>query len=392
MVTATTEKLIDDTVASELSRREMLSQVRQLCEPDNVTNWRVLILEYATFAALTAICLVTYQWIVTSGWSRWWILPVYLPIAFLIGIGPQNRLSCLVHESSHFLLFKNRVLNDVMANLFVCFPFFAKISNYRAGHWGHHNHVNDPENDPDLKRLSRHQKRDFPVNRWRFLWEYLFLQMMPHKAFSYLKGRAEYVMFLKQGGADVEKNQPIKQPWMFLLRFGYYLTLAAVLTIFGWWPHYLLFWIVPLVTVYPAALFVREIAHHGNYPDNGDYTNSRVYAGYWWEREVFFPYGEWNHVLHHLYPRVPWHKMRQAHETMMHFPPYRDNVVLCDGFLVKGRLSPEFPTVLDVLANPSRTYLRSASTPAEALDELRSESAVDANDRKVMVGMMPGES
>ena len=173
-----------NTASADLSRREMYAEIHRLCAPNNFTNWRILLQEYVTYAVFVAICMATYHWIVAHGWSRWWILPVYMLTVLAIGLWTQNRLSCLVHESSHFLLFKNRLLNDIAANLLVCFPFFAKINNYRAGHWGHHRHVNDPQNDPDLKRLGAHQAREFPVSKLRFLGEYLFLQMLPHKAYS----------------------------------------------------------------------------------------------------------------------------------------------------------------------------------------------------------------
>jgi fatty acid desaturase len=383
-----------DAASHNLSRREMYAEIRKLCAPNNLTNWRILFQEYLTYAVIVALFLVAYDWVTGHGWSLWWMAPVYLVTVFAIGVWTQNRLSCLVHESSHYLLFKNRVLNDIAANIFVCFPFYAKISNYRAGHWGHHRHVNDPENDPDLQRLKKHQQRDFPISKWRFLWEYMVQQLRPMKAFSYLKGRAEYVAFLKDKSSARDDNQnPIKEPWVSLLRIGYYTTFFGVLTIFGWWPHYFLLWLVPLGTFYPAALFMREIAHHGNYPDNGDYTNSRVYEGWTWEREIFFPYGEWNHVLHHMFPTIPWHKTRQAHATMMRFAPYRDNVVICDGFLFKGRMPAEYPTVLDVLARPSRTYLHGYESAKETLEELRSSDPAYTGDRKLATsGLLPGES
>jgi hypothetical protein len=104
-----------------------------------------------------------------------------------------------------------------------------------------------------------------------------------------------------------------------------------------------------------------------------------------------FPYGEWNHVLHHLYPRVPWHKMRQAHDTMLRFPPYRENVVICDGYLMKGPHSPELPTVIDILAHPSRTYLPHRDS-TESLEESCCDNRADANDRKLTAGLIVGES
>ena len=348
--------MAETATISDLNRRDMFAQVKQLCEPDNSTNWWVLVHEYAVLAIVIAGCLMCYRVIVENGYSLWWMAPIYVAAVLIIGIWVQNRLACLVHESSHYSLFKNRVMNDVVANLLVAFPFFGLISSYRVGHWGHHRHVNDPEKDPDLLRLMAHHPRQFPISKWRFLFEYVLLQALPHKALSYLKGRALYVA--KPLARTPDRNQDVLgRPLTPVLRISYYVVLFSTLSYFGWWPHYFLLWIVPMVTVYPATLFLREIAHHGNYPDNGDYTNSRVYEGYWLEREIFFPFSERNHVLHHMFPTVPWHKMMQAHHVMMRYPPYRENVVICDGFFFKRDAASDWPSVLDLLATPSREYL-----------------------------------
>jgi hypothetical protein len=132
------------------------------------------------------------------------------------------------------------------------------------------------------------------------------------------------------------------------------------------------------------------MAHHGNYPDNGDFTNSRVYEGYWLEREILFPFGEWNHVLHHMFPTIPWHKTREAHNIMMHYPPYRDHVVICDGFFFKGSMGPQYPTVMDVLSKPSHHYLRGAAQDAEATGEIRSSTADEVGAVQVKKGVLLG--
>lgn len=354
-----------DLGGRELDRREMLSAVRKLCRPDNVTNWFVLAREYAVLAAVVAGCLAAYEWLATSGHSLWWMLPIYGATVLVVGGWTQNRLAVLIHESSHYMLFRNRLVNELAANLLVAFPLFAVMGNYRGIHWAHHRHVNDPEHDPDLKRLGEHQRRDFPISKWRFLWEYVLLQMSPHKAVSYLRGRAKYAV-RPIGSRAAEQNFEWLSPRATkLLRRGYLLTLVAALTWFGWWPEFLLLWMAPMFTVYPAVLFLREIAHHGNYPDNGDFTNSRVYEGKWLEREIFFPFSEQNHVLHHMFPAIPWHKLREAHAVMMQYPPYRENVVICDGFFVKGDAKSAAPTVLDVLAAPSNAYLRGGMREVE---------------------------
>lgn len=361
--------------APDLERREMFAEIKRLCAPNNSTNWLVLVREYAVLALVVTACVGSYHWIVASRWSLAWMAPVYLASVAVIGGWTQNRLGVLVHESSHYLLFKNRLLNELAANLLVAFPLGAAIKNYRAGHWGHHRHVNDPEHDPDLIRLKKHHPREFPIGALRFIWEYLVLQVLPHKAMSYLKGRALYAMIPAKDAEPAKNLNVIPRLWFIALRIGYYVVLFAALIWFGWWPYFVLLWLVPMGTFYPAVLFLREIAHHGNYPDNGDYTNSRVYTGKWLEREIFFPFGEWNHVLHHMFPTVPWHRMHEAHEAMMRYPPYRENVVVCDGFLLKGDRSNENPTVLQVLSLPSRHYLRLNRTSERQPDGIRQTTA-----------------
>ena len=352
---------------ADLDRRQVFAEVKKLCAPDNRTNWLVLVREYLVLVATIAGCLYCYRTVSAHGWSLGWMVPVYVVSAFIIGAWVQNRLSVLVHESSHYLLFKNRVLNDVMANLLVTFPFFGAISNYRIGHWGHHRHVNDPEKDPDLHRLVKHHPRNFPIPKWKFLWEYVAYQLCIHKAISYIKGRAEYVAFTMKS-EPIKNHDVLGKRTILGMRIVYYSVLFSTLIYFGWWQHYLLFWIVPFLTFYPAVLFLREIAHHGNYPDNGDFTNSRVYKGRWLEREIFFPFGEHNHVLHHMFPTIPHHKMHQAHAVMMRYPPYRENVVICNGFFVKADSRSDLPTVLDVLSLPSDAFRQKSVVPSPHLD------------------------
>lgn len=379
------------THSDDLSRREMYAEIRKLCVPDNYTNWFVLAREYSVYFALVLGCIYAAAAMDSAGWSWLVQLPVYAATIVAIGFWSQTRLATLVHESSHYLLFKNRLLNDVAANLFVVFPFFGKVSNYRIGHWGHHRNVNDPDHDPDLLRLKKHHAREFPLSKWRFFWEYVILQLSPHKAFSYLKGRAEYVAFTKDEDS-IKDQSPLSKRAVKIMRIGYHAGLYGSLLWFGWFPYYFLFWVLPLVTVYPASLFLREIAHHGNFPDNGDFTNSRVYEGLWLERAIFFPFGEWNHVLHHMFPTIPWHQMRKAHNTMLRYPPYRENVVICDGFVFKGHMGEEYPTVLDVLSKPSHAYMRNPGSDANAA-EIRKSTAEEVGTSKEHIGkMLAGES
>ena len=106
----------------DLDRREMFVEIKRLCRPNNFTNGFVLLREWVVYALVVACCLAWYQWTVAHGWSIWWVAPAYAASVFIIAVWVQNRLACLVHEASHYMVFKNRVLNEIASNAFVAIP------------------------------------------------------------------------------------------------------------------------------------------------------------------------------------------------------------------------------------------------------------------------------
>ncbi len=93
------------------------------------------------------------------------------------------------HDATHYLLYKNRVVNDMVCDALIAFPLGLSTDLYRATHFRHHLYTNTAD-DPDLQ----YQKDDpdwfnWPKSNWKTRWVILksFLGLNLHKAYKPLK-------------------------------------------------------------------------------------------------------------------------------------------------------------------------------------------------------------
>jgi fatty acid desaturase len=95
-----------------------------------------------------------------------------------VGAG-QHRLATLAHEASHYLLFRNRLLNEAVSDWLCLFPMWSTTHHYRVQHLAHHQYPNDPERDPDVTQMQASGHRfEFPLTPGQFLWECVVKQML----------------------------------------------------------------------------------------------------------------------------------------------------------------------------------------------------------------------
>ena len=94
-----------------LDSPELHKLVQPLRRPDNVTNWLYVAIDYACLIAVIggaiAFCHLHREW----GISSLWLSPVVLMAVCLVG-ALQHRLAGLGHEGAHYILFRNRRLNE----------------------------------------------------------------------------------------------------------------------------------------------------------------------------------------------------------------------------------------------------------------------------------------
>ena len=157
---------------------DFLCQVRELRKTNNLTGWLYLAREYLLLAIVLGLPLAFYHWLAVSGHSWLWAIPVTLIAMYFVG-ACQHRLVTLTHEAAHYMLFRNRLLNELVSEWFCMYPVLGTTHKYRVQHLGHHQFPNDPERDTDFVQLAASgHKMEFPMSRSQFLWECVIKQMI----------------------------------------------------------------------------------------------------------------------------------------------------------------------------------------------------------------------
>jgi fatty acid desaturase len=239
---------------------EFLRRVNRLRETDNWRSWLYLAREWAFLAAVLAPAIVLFE-LVRLGQIPWWtaILPTVVAI-LCVGAG-QHRLATLTHEAAHYMLFRNRLLNEIVSEWFCMFPILGQTHPYRVQHLGHHQYPNDPERDPDWAQMLRSGHRyTFPMTRGRFLWECFLKQLLwPPALIRYVLVRASYLVDQKGGPYSMKRRTA---PGLRFGALGYYAALAGslvagVLTGSAVW-----------LGVVPIALFVGVMIVYSLVPES----------------------------------------------------------------------------------------------------------------------------
>ncbi|MGD9634813.1 MAG: fatty acid desaturase [Pirellulales bacterium] len=324
--------------------KETHHELVSLMRADNVTNIKYVLFDYVLLALTLTGCILGLR-----AWEQGTLLTAeFVPLALLgmlVIAAVQHRLSGLGHEAGHYVMFKNPWANELASDFLCMFPILAMTQQFRATHLGHHRFVNDPERDPDVVRLNQPFPLHWPMSKVKFWLRFVVGAIWPPYLLGYLWGQAKNANFV--GGPEMRGvyNRRVGAA----MRAVYWLGLLSVVYATGSWRVLVWFWFVPLLTFYPFMMQLREIAHHSNAPDDDDLTNSRIFDVNPLVSGSVFPYGQAFHVTHHMFAMLPHYRIAEAHEVLMRYRPYRENVVICRGYFFP-RWGTHGPTVLDELS------------------------------------------
>ncbi len=235
--------------------------------PPKGFNPTVLLL-LASVALIAGSTFGYFQW----GWAGW--------LVFTANVLALHMAGTVIHDASHNIAHRDRIVNAVMGHLSAlilgfAFPVFTRV------HMQHHANVNDPKNDPD-HFVSTGGPLWLIAPRF-FYHEFFFFQRRLWRKFELLE-------------------------W-FLSR----LTTAGIVWLaaaHGHLGYVMNYWFSPALVVGLALGLFFDYLPHRSFAERNRWQNARVYPSAWLNVLIL---GQNYHLIHHLWPSIPWYQVQPAY-------------------------------------------------------------------------------
>lgn len=221
----------------------------------------------------------------------------------------QNHLQILLHEGAHFQIHPKKRWNDLMTNVFCAVPFFGLISHYRHFHLAHHKYLLDPEEDPEVGFYAE-QNHFFEKKRAPGLLWMLILDVCGYHYFQFF---FSYNLYLLREMRKAGALRPARGEW---LAVGLTLApaLALVLPLHAG-KMMLFYWLLPQPTFMFLFLKLQGYGEHtarARRIEDCTFSHELGLGA----RFFIYPLNSDLHLEHHLYPSVPWYRLRRLHQRL----------------------------------------------------------------------------
>ena len=298
--------------------------VAHYSEPDTVRWLLVAALEWTIIITTAAVAL---------RWRYWW---VWLPAAIVIGTR-QNAFGILTHEGTHKNVARSLFWNDLLANWLVSYPIGVSAEGFRTAHMTHHARLEMPDDPSRIGFDTFPDDWHFPTTRWKIFTTLLRDATGIGQAQSSI-AMMKYVWSTKRRGQGKSiAGGYMKHLLRIALLHGAVITLAVKT---GNLTAYLLLWVVPNFTINLMLYRVRGGAEHSALaPNELRYTrnsvdplmSARTVVPDPLMRAFAVPHNVSYHLEHHLFPDVPFFRLRELHDRLMKEPRFRERARITYG-------------------------------------------------------------
>lgn len=289
--------------------QEMCQKVKPL---HKLNNWRCLLMVGEDYFLIIAS-------IVISVWS-WNFFPI--PIALVIYllaitvIGARQRgLRVILHSSSHRSAAKNKRLNYLLGTVASGWLTLESMGGYNPSHnsvtKGHHPNLGTLQ-DPDHQAVVSQGLYESERGGTQVITHLLTL---PLQTLKYLRFLLTNRMF--------SAEETMRERFF---RAIYLVSIIALLLHFGWGDVFVFYWLVPLFsTAIWVGLFIQLAEHYPlieKAPEPNEIYVSRN-RNFNPVLNLFFnAHHEGYHLVHHLFPGIPFWNIKEAHELLLEDPIY----------------------------------------------------------------------
>lgn len=272
-------------------------------------------IEWAIILGTMTVCAVVGGWLIC------------VPAVLIIG-NRQHALGVLAHEGAHYLVSRNRKVNDLLSDLLAAYPISFTTIGFRTTHFRHHAYL-ETAKDPSRVTVDL-----FPED-WTFPMSKRHVGKVVLRDLTGLNQASSSVLLKYLWEIPGGRGRHLVQ----LLAFH-----AAAVGVTLWlgilW-MYLALWVLPLFTVAIAFYRIRAVAEHSGldehelrYVDESadalSATRTTIPNGPL-SKFLFAPYNISYHIEHHLYPMVPVFELPRLHSVLLENPEFEQRAHLTLG-------------------------------------------------------------
>lgn len=215
------------------------------------------------------------------------------------------RLDTMGHEGLHHLISKVPWWNTFLGRYFCHFPGFTSHSRYKTIHMMHHRFAGEGR-DPDA-----YLYQEFPIRfkDWlkRIVVDLLTLRII----YEFLEYFTDLPDRIRQWrGQKSTKLVMYKSDFAEYMIF--WITVAVLLTVFGGWRLFLLYWLIPAWCHLPIIQLINGFQHGGF----DGFAKSRTQSDSFWIIDFIIPLDLCFHHEHHLNSRIPHYNLRAYSEFL----------------------------------------------------------------------------
>ena len=226
--------------------------------------------------------LVVVMMLVLSNFGYWlWEWPHWL--CFSVNTLALHCSGTVIHDACHQSAHRNRIVNAILGHcsaliLVFAFPVFTRV------HLQHHGNVNHPKDDPDHY-----------VSTGGPLW-LIAVRFLYHEVFFFQR--------------RLWRNYELLE-W-FISRL-IVITIVYISVQYHFLGYILNFWFIPAFLIGITLGFFFDYLPHRPFVERNRWKNARVYPGKVLNILIL---GQNYHLIHHLWPSIPWYNYQPAYYLM----------------------------------------------------------------------------